>query len=140
MIKHLAHSLISVSKIYRSSLLKELPDLNIDRYQYVMILIDDHHENLSQTALARLLQIDKSYMVSILNYLTERGYVHRETNVEDRRERLVKLTSHAKSVIPLIRAAVCKLNNESFKHLSEKQVHNFSTTLQIIHNNLSTIK
>ena len=140
MIKHLAHSLISVSKKYRSSLLKELPDLNIDRYQYVMVLIDDYHENLSQTALAELLQIDKSYMVNILNYLTDKGYVHRETNVEDRRERLVKLTLQAKKDVPLIREAIRKLNQESFKNLSEKQVHSFTTTLQTIQNNLSSSK
>lgn len=137
MIKHLAHSLISVSKKYRSSLLKELPDLNIDKYQYVMVLIDDYHENLSQTTLAELLQIDKSQMVNILNYLTDKGYVHRETNVADRRERLVKLSVEAKSVVPLIRGAIAKLNNQSFRNLSERQVRDFTTTLQTIQNNLS---
>ncbi|HUH33858.1 MAG TPA: MarR family transcriptional regulator [Daejeonella sp.] len=137
MIKHLAHSLISVSKKYRSSLLKELPDLNIDKYQYVMVLIDDYHENLSQTTLAELLQIDKSQMVNILNYLTDKGYVHRETNVADRRERLVKLSAEAKRVVPLIRGAIAKLNNQSFRNLSERQVRDFTTTLQTIQNNLS---
>ena len=105
-----------------------------------MILIDDYHENLSQTALAALLQIDKSYMVNILNYLTEKGYVHRETNLEDRRERLVKLTFRAKSEVPLIRQAINKINRESFKNLTEKQVQNFASTLKVIQYNLSSSK
>jgi len=102
----LAQSLISVTKKYLSSFSKEVPDLAIDRYHHVLVLIDDQKEKLSQQALAELLQIDKSYMVTILDYLTEKGYVRREKNPNDRREQLIKLTPLAQSDVPLIRDAI----------------------------------
>lgn len=133
----LAQSLISVTKKYLSSFSKEVPELAIDRYQHVLVLIDDHSENLSQKALAELLQIDKSYMVTILDYLTEKGYVRREKNPSDRREQLIKLTPLAKKDTPLIREAICKLNSRSLKNLTAKEVQTFNTVLRTIQSNLS---
>ena len=109
----------------------------IDRYQHVLVLIDDHREKLSQKALAELLQVDKSYMVTILDYLTEKGYVRREKNPSDRREQLIKLTPLAKNDTPLIREAICKLNSRSLKNLTAKEVQTFNTVLSTIQSNLS---
>ena len=133
----LAHTLISVSKKYLSSFSKEVADMGIDRYQYVLVLIDDHQENLSQKALAELLEIDKSYMVTILDHLTEKGYVRREKNPNDRREQLIKLTHQGQKDAPLIREAICKLNNRSLENLTDKQVQTFNDVLRTIQNNLS---
>jgi MarR family transcriptional regulator, transcriptional regulator for hemolysin len=134
----LAQSLISVTKKYLSSFSKEVPDLPIDRYQHVLVLIDDHEEKLSQRALAELLQVDKSYMVLILDYLSEKGYVRREKNPNDRREQLIKLTPLAQQDVPLIREAVCRLNRRSLRNLSAREVQTFNTVLQTIHENLNS--
>ena len=104
--KPLSYSLIFLTKKYLSALSKETNTLSIDRYFYVLILIDNHDENLSQKILAHLLQIDKSYMVTILNYLEDNGYILRQKNANDRREQLIKLTSKAKEDIPLIRNTI----------------------------------
>jgi len=134
----LAQSLISVTKKYLSSFAKEVPELPIDRYQHVLVLIDDHEEKLSQRALAEILQIDKSYMVIILDYLSEKGYVRREKNPNDRREQLIKLTALAQKDVPIIREAVCRLNQRSLKNLSAREVQTFNTVLQTIQENLSS--
>jgi MarR family transcriptional regulator, transcriptional regulator for hemolysin len=135
--ERLAQSLISVTKKYLSSFSKEVPELAIDRYHHVLILIDDHGESLSQKALAELLQVDKSYMVSILNYLAEKGYVRREKNPNDRREQLIKLTPLARRDTPLIREAICKVMSRSLKNLTNKEIETFNLVLQTIQNNLS---
>ena len=64
----LAQALTTVTKKYLCELSKSLLHLSIDRYHYVLVLIDNRHEALSQKALAELLHIDKSYMVSMLDY------------------------------------------------------------------------
>jgi len=133
----LAQSLISVTKKYLNSFSKEVPDLPIDRYQHVLVLIDDHQEKLSQKALAEYLQIDKSYMVTILDYLTEKGYVRREKNLNDRREQLIKLTPLGQQDVPLIREAVCRLNRRSLENLTEKEIQTFNSVLKTIQKNLS---
>jgi DNA-binding MarR family transcriptional regulator len=136
----LAQSLISVTKKYLSSFTKEVADLSIDRYQYVLVLIADHQESLSQKALAELLQVDKSYMVIILDYLAERGYIRREKNLNDRRQQLIKLTPLARKDTPLIRDAICKLNSRSLENLTEYEVKTFTDVLRTIQNNLSAVK
>ncbi|NEU07529.1 MarR family transcriptional regulator [Flavihumibacter sp. R14] len=133
----LAQSLISVTKKYLSSFSKEVPDLAIDRYHHVLVLIDDQKEKLSQQALAELLQIDKSYMVTILDYLTEKGYVRREKNPNDRREQLIKLTPLAQRDVPLIRDAICTLNSRSLKNLTTREVQTFNAVLRTIQKNLN---
>lgn len=135
----LAYPLIFLTKKYLSALSKEISTLSIDRYFYVLILIDNHDENLSQKILADLLQIDKSYMVTILNYLEDNGYILRQKNTNDRREQLIKLTSKAKEDIPLIRNAISELNNRSLKNISESKKQIFNDVLRIMQSNLSDI-
>ena len=55
----LANPLLSASKKYLNALSKMVIQLSIDRYHYVLVLIDFHDENLSQKALAEILHIDK---------------------------------------------------------------------------------
>ena len=133
----LAHSLIAVSKKYLSAFSHKIADLSLDRYQYVLVLIDAHTENLTQKALAELLQVDKSYMVIILDYLTEKGYVTREKNPNDRREQLIRLTEKARNDLPVIKKAISELNNKSLQNLTEEQIRVFNEVLSAINGNLS---
>lgn len=140
MTEPLAYSLISVSKKYLSLFNRELTTLSLDRYQYVLVLIDDHAEQLSQKALATLLQIDKSYMVTILDHLAKKGFIIREKNPSDRREQIVRLTDQARKDIPLIRTAIELTNNKALQDIPEKNLAIFNRVLQTIQHNLSDSK
>ena len=133
----LANFLISITKRYMHDLSGRLSHLSIDRYHSVLVLIDHHTETLSQKALAELLQIDKSYMVTILNYLEGEGYVLRKKNPNDRREQLIMLTAKARHDIPLIRKAISEQNQIALRNLTEKQLDIFNQTLSIIKDNLA---
>lgn len=136
MLEPLANPFIAVSKKYLSALSKMVAQLSIDRYHYVLILIDSHDENLTQKALAEILHIDKSYMVTILDYLEERGYVMREKNPQDRREQLIRLTQKAESSIPIIREAIKELNEVAFQNICESKKQIFNEVLTNIQFNL----
>ncbi len=133
----LAHSLIAVSKKYLSAFSSRISHLSLDRYQYVLVLIDANAPNLTQKALAELLQIDKSYMVIILDYLTAKGYVTREKNPSDRREQLIRLTEKAIQDVPAIKKAISQLNNKSLQNLSKEQITVFNEVLHAMNSNLS---
>ncbi len=133
----IAHSLIAVSKKYLSAFSRRIADLPLDRYQYVLLLIDEHAQNLTQKALAELMLVDKSYMVIILDYLTEKGYVVREKNPDDRREQIVRLTDKARTDVPVIKKAISDLNNKSLQNLTKDQIAIFNEVLQAMHHNLS---
>ena len=133
----LAHLLVSVTKKYLSIFSQQTEGVGIDRYQYVLVLINLHNESLTQKALSELLEVDKSYMVNIIDYLSDRGYVIRETNSKDRRQHLIKLTQKAKVAVPEIEKVISGLNQKSMENLSESQIEIFSEVLLQINSNLS---
>ena len=136
MLEPLANPFIAVSKKYLSALSKMVAQLSIDRYHYVLILLDSHDENLTQKALAEILNIDKSYMATILDYLEEKGFVIREKNPTDRREQLIKLTKLAQVSIPLIKEAITKLNERAFHNICQSNKQLFNEVLHTIQENL----
>ena len=136
MLVPLANPFIAVSKKYLSALSKMVAQLSIDRYHYVLILLDSHDENLTQKALAEILNIDKSYMATILDYLEEKGFVIREKNPNDRREQLIKLTALAKINIPVIKEAIKKLNERAFNDICQSNKQLFNEILNKIQENL----
>lgn len=136
MLEPLANPFIAVSKKYLSTLSKMVAQISIDRYHYVLILLDSHDENLTQKALAEILNIDKSYMATILDYLEEKGFVIREKNPNDRREQLIKLTALAKINIPVIKEAIKKLNERAFNDICQSNKQLFHEILNKIQENL----
>lgn len=136
----LAHLLLSASKKYLGIFSQEAEGMDIDRYQYVLVLINIHNEQLTQKSLSELLEVDKSYMVNIIDYLSDKGYVVRTINEKDRRQHLIKLTEKAREIIPKIEGAIIRLNSKSVENISESQIHTFLSVLQQISSNLSDAK
>ena len=136
MLEPLANPFIAVSKKYLSTLSKMVAQISIDRYHYVLILLDSYDQNLTQKALAEILNIDKSYMATILDYLEEKGFLIREKNPNDRREQLIKLTALAKINIPVIKEAIKKLNERAFNDICQSNKQLFNEILSKIQENL----
>jgi len=136
----LAHLLISVTKKYLSIFSQQAKGLDIDRYQYILVLIFWHNETLTQKELCELLEVDKSYMVTIINYLSANGYVVRQINMKDKRQHIIKLTQKGKDAVPGIEAGITNLNKKSMETLTEDQIKIFSEVLLQISSNLSEIK
>lgn len=137
MVKPITHPLIVVTKKYLSIFNGMVGSLPLDRYQYTLVLIEQYKETLSQKVLSELLEVDKSYMVTIIDYLSEKGYVVREKNPNDRREQLIKLTEKAKEELVLIKSAFDELNRKSLKGIEKKDIDIFNRVLQEIDANLS---
>jgi len=115
----------------------KIKGLDIDRYHYVLLLISLNNELLTQKALCNILEVDKSYMVNIIDYLSSKGYVFREKDLTDGRQHLIKLTDKAKAAVPLIKKVISDLNKKSLEHLSENDIRIFNNVLLTIDNNLS---
>lgn len=133
----LVHQLIQLSKKYLSAFSEVTRDIPLERYHYILVLVDEHQETLTQKALAKILQVDKSFMVNIINYLTDNGFVYRETHTDDRRQQLIKLTAKAKEYVPSIKQSFKELNQKAFNNLSQDKIANFFEMIQTLQNNLS---
>ncbi|TCO79803.1 MarR family winged helix-turn-helix transcriptional regulator [Marinisporobacter balticus] len=71
---------------------KECATYGINKNQYKTILMLKHHGSKSMTALCSMLQLEKGSFTTIIDYLTEKGYVIRTKDEKDRRKYLIKLT------------------------------------------------
>lgn len=134
----LVHQLIQVTKKYLIAFNEHTEKIPLERYHYALLLIDEHSENLTQKALAELLQVDKSFMVGMIDYLTNSGYVYREINADDRRQHVIKLTDKAKETIPEINQSIYNVNQKAFKNLSDEKINQFYEMIKALQTNLKT--
>lgn len=135
----LVHQLIQISKKYLSAFSEVTQDIPLERYHYVLVLVDEHQETLTQKALAKILQVDKSFMVNMINYLTENGFVYRETHADDRRQQLIKLTPKAKKYLPSIHQSFKELNQKAFNNLPHEKINTFFEIIATLQDNLTQI-
>ena len=126
-----------LTKRYFGVLAKKLEGLDIERHFFLLIMINESKVKCTQQYLADTLLVDKVAMVNNLDYLSERGYIVRETNPKDRRETHVTLTAKAKKAMKLIYAAIEKTNKEAASGLKGKQQEEFFKALDVMNNNLS---
>ncbi len=135
--KHLpiGRHLTVLSKHYVGVLTKKLEGLDIERH-FSLLLILHYKPDCNQKCLAEILDIDKTSLVGIIDFLSEKGYVKREINPKDRREYFIRLTAKAKKNIPLIIEAVQSTNEVALSGFSENEIKSFYKILFGAYNNL----
>jgi MarR family transcriptional regulator for hemolysin len=136
LIEPISRKLIRLGKLYQNVMAKHTAHLDVNRYHYILSLIYYHDGQLSQKALAELLGKDKSAMVSIINLLTDKGFVYRENNPNDRREQLIKVTEKAKQAVPQLVDTFKKINADITKNISEADMKVFESVLQRMQANI----
>ena len=136
MIKPFSLPLVLLTKKYLSMFNCMVDNLALERYQHILVLIDRHRESLSQKALAEILEVDKSYMVTIIDYLSDKGYVIREKNPADRREQLIRLTDKAREDLVPIKKAFDELNRKLIRGIGEQDMAVFNRVLATLSANL----
>ena len=95
---------------------------------------------LTQKALAANLDKDKSLIVSIINDLSEKGYVQRDVNPADRREHLLKITNKTRRELPQILEAFAKLNTDITANIPDADMQTFYMVLSKMEDNLKAYK
>ena len=138
-IEPISRKLIRLGKLYLAELSKVTGHLDINQYYYVLTLICYHDGKLTQKALGEMLGKDKSAMVSIIDNLSEKGFVYREINPADRREHLLSVTEKAKKAVPEIVTAFEDMNNTMTENISDDDMAVFYNVLLKMQQNLNSI-
>jgi MarR family transcriptional regulator for hemolysin len=132
----ISRKLIHLAKIYLNVLSKRVDHLGIKRYHYVLSLIQANNGQLTQKALAEILGKDKSALVSIIDFLTEKGYIYREVNPADRRAHLLKATAKAADAVPEIIAAFDHINEVVTADITAGEMEIFNKVLLKMEENM----
>lgn len=119
---------------------KRIKHLDINRYYYPLTLIYLNSGKLSQKALAEMLDKDKSAIVTIIDVLSETGYVQRVVNPDDRREHLITTTAKADKDVPQIIAAFQELNKDMTKGITPQEMEIFLKVVQQMKMNMQPFR
>jgi MarR family transcriptional regulator, transcriptional regulator for hemolysin len=133
----LGRSLSVIGRSYLHVLNKKLKHLDIERNYYALLLIEKAEGKITQQELAWLLDIDKVSMLRSIDYLSEKGYVDRIKNMDDRRKYSLVLTKKARKAIPEITKSFNDINEIALKGIKQSQINQFYTLIDIIKKNLT---
>jgi MarR family transcriptional regulator, transcriptional regulator for hemolysin len=121
---------------YLNLLRTKLQHLDIDRNYYALVLIDSRNGVITQQELATLLDTDKVSIVRVVDYLSEKGYVQRIKQKNDRRKHSLVLTEKAKLALPEIKISIKEINSMFLNEIQNSDVANFAKTIEKIKTNI----
>lgn len=125
-----------IGKFFFDTVKQELIHLDIDRSFYPLYLIGESNGKITQKELANKIHKDKAQVVRIIDYLSEKGYVERIQNPNDRRECLLYITVKGEKAMPDIVQVFSNLHEAAFKNIPENKVEELFATLGVIEKNL----
>lgn len=125
-----------IAKLYTDSMSRQLKDLDINRYFDVLLTLSAQSEPTTQKKLAALMHIDKTRMVSIVNYLNQKGYTFIEKNPKDRREHFISLSAKGSGSIPAIKDAIRITDNLMVTDIRDEEFCGCLNTLKAMETNL----
>ncbi|QZY53702.1 MarR family winged helix-turn-helix transcriptional regulator [Crassaminicella profunda] len=104
--------------------------MNKNQHKTVMIL--KNHGPKSMTELCSMIQLEKGSFTTVIDVLTEKGYVIRTKDEKDRRKHVIQLT---KNGIYFADEQIYKLNEHLMKKLdklSEEEMHGFLEAIKTL--------
>jgi DNA-binding MarR family transcriptional regulator len=132
----LGRMLSGLAKGYLHLLRSKLQHLDIDRNYLALVLVENNDGSITQQELAVLLDTDKVSIVRVIDYLSEKGYIQRIPNTEDRRKHSLVLTKKAKLALPEIKQSFTETNEIALKGLNNSQVSELEQTIKKIKSNI----
>lgn len=128
----LGRQLYVITKNYLGALTFKLSDIEIERHFYPLLIINDAEKGITQKMFAEILGIDKVTATNMISYLSDKQFVLKEVNPDDRRATFLKLSNKGKKAVPGIRKAIRELNQQAFSKMSDAEAMQFHASLDKI--------
>ncbi len=109
-----------------------LEPLGITAMEWAALLRFDEQAELSQAGLARLLGIDRTTMVALIDQLEEKGLVNRRPHRDDRRKNAVELTATGRDVKTRAAALVDGCERQLLAALTKSDAQQLKTALYAV--------
>ncbi|MEH3107037.1 MAG: MarR family transcriptional regulator [Sphingomonas fennica] len=108
-------------------------DLGLTQKQTAVLWLLDARPGVTQSQLARELQMDRATMMAIVNRLEARGYLRRAGLGQDRRQRTIELLPAGRSALAEARAAIQAHEHWIKSRFTPREVRTLVTLLERIH-------
>lgn len=116
---------------------KSLSEYDLGFPEQLVLMHLTAHGTSNQESIAASLDIDKGAITKTIAKLEAKGYVVRELNPNNRREKIVALTNNAQPAINALKQSFDSLQETIFKGLSAEEIAQTSSGLARIAANLS---
>lgn len=93
--------------------------LGLTRAQWRVIVFLHREDGLTQSELARLLEVGKVSMGGLIDRLEHSGWIERRSDPHDRRNNLIHLTSKGREIEGAMIDTARKLGDQTFKNLDD---------------------
>ncbi len=126
-----------ISKDYFGALAHMMAETGPDRNYYTLLLICNSENGCTQKELGEILEADKVTMSRKIDHLCKLNYVRREANPDDRRTVRVVPTKQAERILPVLRKAFERAENEAFRGISRAERTAFLATAAKVRKNIA---
>jgi MarR family transcriptional regulator, transcriptional regulator for hemolysin len=127
-----------VSRLRRTAFDQRLKPLDITRSQWWVLAGISRHgdQGITQTELARVLDLGKVALGGLIDRLEDRGFVERKADASDRRINRVLLTRKGNQVLDRMQKIGMDMNAKVMKGISLERQHMLAQTLHEMKDNL----
>jgi DNA-binding MarR family transcriptional regulator len=127
-----------VSRLRRTAFDQRMKPLGITRSQWwVLSGVSRHGDSgITQTELAKVLDLGKVALGGLIDRLEERGYVQRHADPQDRRVNRVYLTRKGKAMLDRMAHVGLEMNGKIMKGVSLERQHLLAELLLVMKKNL----
>lgn len=127
-----------MSKKYVGVASKKLAKLDLKRYFYALLIIEEEQPEITQQMLADIMKIDKVSVFRMVDYFCKNDILERKVNIEDRRSQYLYLTPKGQRLTPQIRKVYREVNAIAFANITEEERKVFYNVLSKIYANLDS--
>lgn len=127
-----------ISEVYLSTLSELMKPHGLDRYFVAVMYLNEHNGQLTQKDLGTVLRRDKVFTMRLVDALSEKGFVVRQQDDNDRRCQLLQLTDEGIALIPKIEEAIRQTNELIFSDFTEEEKQCFERGMHHLMNLLDT--
>lgn len=138
--ENLACVLGALLRDIRQHLDQKFKPYELTRYEWLTLAKLRCENQISQSILKDYMGIDTSYITKVIDKLEEKGYVTREIDPNDRRNRIIKLKTKTAPNLKNIFKILEEFNTEVQEEVNIKQLTDLYTTLNAMRQKVVSLK
>ena len=133
----LAHKISLIARQSHTFLVRELQKWKIGSAENWVLMFLSKNSEVNQETIAKQLMIDKGAIAKTVSKLEKKGYIVRETNKDNHREKLIHLSEKGEKIIDHMKETLTKWNDTILKGVTPEQEKQLEDLMSIILQNAS---
>lgn len=132
--KPLGYILGQIKRVYSNKLMARFKENNVELSLdlYIILFHIEINEEITQQLLADYLQKDKSFIMRQINSLTDKKYVARTWNRQDKRKKNLVLTKSGHEKLAVMKTLARNVSNELLSGVIDEDQRTFERVIDII--------